>query len=331
MTAAKPPVVRVTRRYPYPAERIFDAWLNPAFTSKWLFATPGGEMVRAEADPRVGGRFTFTEKREGEDFEHTGEYLEIERPRRLVFTFGLPKFSDNFDRVTVEITPSGDGCELALTHEYNPKWAEFADRTRDGWATIIENLAANLGEDRAATNMRFGEVTAPDELCIERILPGPIERAWDYIMDGEKRAKWLAGGTIEPRVGGRVSLFFRHNNIAPQETPPEKYKKYHDTGDTMEAQVTQYDPPRLLAFTWEGDTPEQISEVTFELAPHGSDTRLVLTHRRLSGRDQMLGVSAGWHTHLSVLIADLSGNTDPRAFWARFQRLRGIYEKRIPA
>src|SRR5262245_38975199 len=147
-TPSSTPFVRVTRRIPFPAERVFDAWLDPALASKWLFATSKGKMVRAEADARVGGRFNFTDQRDGEDVLHTGEYLEIERPRRLVFTFGVPKYSPKFDRVTVEIVPKGAECELTLTHETDPEWLL---PTQNGWTTILENLAANLGDRRAQT------------------------------------------------------------------------------------------------------------------------------------------------------------------------------------
>src|SRR4029450_4243428 len=99
MSTESNPSVRIVRRFNYPAERVFDAWLDPALAGKWLFATSSGQMVRAEIDPRVGGRFTFTDRREGEDVEHSGEYLEIDRPSRLVFTFGVPKYSADLDRV----------------------------------------------------------------------------------------------------------------------------------------------------------------------------------------------------------------------------------------
>lgn len=329
MSTNSNPVVRVNRRIPFPAERVFDAWLDPARAAKWLFTTPTGQIVRAEIDPRVGGRYTFTDRRDGQDIEHTGEYLEINRPHRLVFTLGVPKFSPGFDRIAIEIVPQSDGCELSLTHELSPEWADYAGRTENGWAQILEGLAANLGDERAATNIQPGQFIALGEVRFVRLLPGPIERVWAYLTDGEKRAKWFAGGPMELRAGGRVELFFRHANLAPDETPPEQYKQYHDPGDTMIAEVTQCDPPKLLSFTWPGATPDETSEVSFELTPHGENVQLVLTHRRLgSKRDELISVSSGWHTHLRHLEAQLAG-TKPPPFWAPLAQFEADYAKRL--
>jgi uncharacterized protein YndB with AHSA1/START domain len=139
MTTNSPAVVRVTHRFSAAAERVFDAWLDPDRARRFLFATSTGEIVRAEIDPRVGGRFNFTDRRDGEDVEHTGEYLEIDRPRRLVFTFAVSGFEDYPTRVTIEIVPLERGCELTLTHE--GVLPEYAERTNQGWATILEGLA----------------------------------------------------------------------------------------------------------------------------------------------------------------------------------------------
>jgi uncharacterized protein YndB with AHSA1/START domain len=131
-------IVRVTHRYGASAERVFDAWLDREKASRWLFATAGGQMVRAELDARVGGGFLFVDRRDGEDVEHVGTYLEIERPRRLVFTFRVPKYSSEGTRVTVEIEPRDTGCELVLTHEgVLPEWAE---KTQEGWEGILAKL-----------------------------------------------------------------------------------------------------------------------------------------------------------------------------------------------
>jgi uncharacterized protein YndB with AHSA1/START domain len=138
MTADPTRIVQVTRRFTVSPERVFDAWLRPEIAGKWLFATETGEIVRAELDARVGGKFVFVDRRAGEDIEHVGEYLQIDRPRRLVFTFGVPKYSAEMTRVIIEIAPRAAGCELTLTHE--GVLPEYLERTKDGWTMLLGNL-----------------------------------------------------------------------------------------------------------------------------------------------------------------------------------------------
>ncbi|HTW33771.1 MAG TPA: SRPBCC domain-containing protein [Rhizomicrobium sp.] len=133
--------VRVTHRFAARPERVFDAWLDPKTAAKWLFATATGTITRCEIDPRVGGKFSIV-RLEGIDIEHVGEYLEIDRPRRLVFTFGVPKFSPEMTRVIVEIVASGEGCELTLTNEGVP--ADYGERNREGWTMILGNLEKSI-------------------------------------------------------------------------------------------------------------------------------------------------------------------------------------------
>ncbi|MDP3658813.1 SRPBCC domain-containing protein [Phenylobacterium sp.] len=137
--------VHVSKRFEATPERVFDAWLDPALAGQFLFATPTGTMITVEIDPKVGGRFTFIEHRpEQGDIEHIGEYLAIERPRRLSFTFAVPEFSDAYTTVTVEIAPIGAGCGLTLTHE--GVLPDYERQTAQGWTTILGALAKALGE-----------------------------------------------------------------------------------------------------------------------------------------------------------------------------------------
>ncbi|MGD0628537.1 MAG: SRPBCC domain-containing protein [Terracidiphilus sp.] len=137
-------VVRVTRHFNASPERVFDAWLDPKTACKWLFATPTGQMVRVEIDARVGGHFIIVDRRNGEDVEHSGEYLEIDRPRRLVFTFGVPKYSPLFNEVTIEIQPAESGCDLTLTQTDVPD--EYLKSNEKGWIGILVGLAESLAE-----------------------------------------------------------------------------------------------------------------------------------------------------------------------------------------
>lgn len=149
MSATTPIKAQVSYRFSAPAERVFDAWLDSSTAGKWLFATPTGEMVRVEIEPQVGGTFVITERRDGEDVEHRGEYIEIDRPRRLAFSLRVEKYSPESDRVTVEITPLTTGCELTLTHEMAPAYAAHLKSAEDGWTTLLAGLAHSLGDQVA--------------------------------------------------------------------------------------------------------------------------------------------------------------------------------------
>ncbi len=131
--------VVVTHRYAASPERVFDAFLDVQTARRFLFATATGEMITAEIEPRVGGGFTFTERRpDMGDVRHVGEYLEIDRPRRLVFTFGVPQFDARMTIVTIEIRPEGSGCELTLTNDGVPP--DYAKRNHEGWSRILAGL-----------------------------------------------------------------------------------------------------------------------------------------------------------------------------------------------
>lgn len=136
----------VERRIAAAPEAVFDAWLDPDAVGRWLFATPGGAMERIEIDPRVGGGFTIAERRGETLAEHFGDYVEIDRPRRLAFDFWT-SFSDERTRVTVTIAPDGDLCLLTLRHE--GVWADYEERTRQGWTTILDGLARTAGDSHS--------------------------------------------------------------------------------------------------------------------------------------------------------------------------------------
>jgi uncharacterized protein YndB with AHSA1/START domain len=86
--------------------------------------------------------------------------LDLNRPRRLVFTWGVgvdgAPLDDGLSRVTLDIAPSAAGSELALTHEMDPKWADFAERTSAGWTTILAAGATALDEPDALQQRQRG-------------------------------------------------------------------------------------------------------------------------------------------------------------------------------
>jgi uncharacterized protein YndB with AHSA1/START domain len=146
---AAPIIVQVTHRYTVPAERVFDAWLTPAQAGRFLFATRTGNILHCEIDPQVGGGFTVTDRRPTADgdesfFEaqHRGIYVEIKRPSRLAFDFGVEPFFEQATRVTIDIERVGAGCELTLTHNLGDGTEARAneERTRQGWTAMLRQL-----------------------------------------------------------------------------------------------------------------------------------------------------------------------------------------------
>ena len=135
--------VKVTHKYPHKAGRVFDAWLDAKNAGRWLFATPTGTIVRSEIDAKVGGKFIMVDRRDGQDIEHIGEYLEIDRPRRLKFTFKVPKYSAQGTDVTLDFADIGDGSEVTLTHEGVD--APHAEQAAQGWGMILAGLGKTLG------------------------------------------------------------------------------------------------------------------------------------------------------------------------------------------
>jgi uncharacterized protein YndB with AHSA1/START domain len=147
MNAETPVNVRVTRHFNAGPERVFDAWLTPDMLSQWMFGPNirEEEVLHLTVDARVGGSFSFLVRRQGEEIDHIGEYLEISRPRRLVFTWGIRQDTTDFSRVIIEIVPLETGSELILSHELHPDWADYAGRTEAGWTKMLDALGKALG------------------------------------------------------------------------------------------------------------------------------------------------------------------------------------------
>lgn len=144
MSTTTTPAVRIERTLSASPERVFDAWLDAEALAR--FMRPGPTMnCDAANDPRVGGRFLITMLGDGgEVHPHTGEYLEIERPRKLVFTWYSKGTAMAASTVTIELAPApSGGTHLTLTHVGLP--SQSVDGHTQGWGSIVELLGKQLG------------------------------------------------------------------------------------------------------------------------------------------------------------------------------------------
>jgi uncharacterized protein YndB with AHSA1/START domain len=173
----------------------------------------------------VGGAFIVTDRRDGVDIEHIGEYLIVDRPNRLVFTFSVPRYSSQETTVTIEIAPSGDGCDLVLNHQ--GVLPDYAQRTESGWTTILGGLATLLSEGAPAP--------IPNAIVVERKLPFPRERVWRSLTEPTLIAQWLMPNTFAPVLGHRFTF---------------QARPVGDWDGVVECEVLEIEAPQRLRFSW---------------------------------------------------------------------------------
>jgi uncharacterized protein YndB with AHSA1/START domain len=169
----------------------------------------------------------------------------------------------------------------------------------------------------------YGTLTEPATLTIQRVLPGPIERVWSYLTDSNLRRKWLASGAMEMKEGSSFELVWRNSELTdPPGQRPEGFGEEH----SMQSRIITCEPPHTLAFTW-GEN----GSVSIALEPRGNTVLLTLIHERLGERGMKVMVGAGWHAHLDILVARVSGQEPAEPFWDGWAKLKKDYEARIAA
>jgi len=135
--------VEIVRLLPAEPAVVFDWWTDAAHIQQWM--TPTG-TVEAEVSAKVGGTFRIVMRGEGVELVHAGEYLEVDRPHRLVFTWRSPYAGDG-SVVTVEFEPAAQGStRLRLLHTGLPEG--FEPSHGSGWGTMVDKLSARLTSSR---------------------------------------------------------------------------------------------------------------------------------------------------------------------------------------
>ena len=138
MTELTLKVSRVIKAAP---ERIFNAWLDPAMMTRFIYPRPDMHITQAQADARVGGRFRVVMVGDRE-YPHEGTYKEITPYSRLIFTWEAP-WSSPDSTVTITLTPDGAATRVDLTH-IRFHSVESRDSHALGWTGMLSNLAARL-------------------------------------------------------------------------------------------------------------------------------------------------------------------------------------------
>ena len=135
-----PGVIEIRRRLSAPVAEVFRWWTEADRLGQWM--APVG-TVEAEIDLRVGGALRVVMRGEGMVIEHVGEFVEIDEPRRLAFTWSSPYTGARPSLVTLSLEPDGEEATLLrLVHSELP--APAADSHRGGWGAMLLRLEGVL-------------------------------------------------------------------------------------------------------------------------------------------------------------------------------------------
>ncbi len=175
--------------------------------------------------------------------------------------------------------------------------------------------------EAAATLRAQIERPARDTIRLDRTLEAPVETVWRYLTQADLRREWFMGGT-DAGADGEFELLIDHDNLSDDDVPyPEDYAKMK--GASWSEKVLQFEPPRLLATTFQGG---KNGTVTYELFGEGGRTRLVVTHSGIVSSTGAQDFGGGWTSHLAVLQEKLAGRS-VGDFWALHARSRQAVAK----
>ena len=174
---------------------------------------------------------------------------------------------------------------------------------------------------KVATTNTYGVLDEPGTLKFQRLLPGPIERVWKYLVESNLRRQWLAAGEIELRVGAPVEFIWRNDEL---NNPPSQRPADFPEEQRMQGRITAFDEPHELAIAWDG-----FGEVSYALEPKDEDVLLTMIQHGLPNREIVVMFAAGSHTHFDILDACLNGKALPD-FWKSWSRLQKDYDGRMP-
>jgi uncharacterized protein YndB with AHSA1/START domain len=136
--------VNVEKTIGAPIEKVFDAWLNPKILAQFMMPMPGMPESDVKNDVREGGSFSIIMHAGNDELPHTGKYLEIKRPDKLIFTWVSHCSADN-SIVTLNFKKiDNNKTNVSLSH------VKFIDeKTRSdhegGWTGILSKLNDVIG------------------------------------------------------------------------------------------------------------------------------------------------------------------------------------------
>jgi len=282
--------VRMQRDFNAPVARVFEAWRDPEFITRWW-----KNLEVAELDFREGGAYRF--EWASWDGHVEGTYETIRQNEEIAFTWNAVPSREGAAQTLVRLRFEAldeARTRLHVEHELNRTVGEH-DGHQEGWTASLRDLASELGR-------------APSGVAIRRVVDAPPERVFRALTEGPEMERWFfTTCRAEAHEGGRLTIEW--------ESVDEPSRNHRRTGRFLSVV-----PDRELVFEWgglalDGDDPPSTT-VHVSLSPHEGGTELVLEHTGwgdsaewTESRDRH---ESGWSFYVANLVRHLTGGPDLR-------------------
>ncbi len=141
--------ISLSRTVAAPAEKIFDRWLIPTFVGNWMFGSHIGneKVIDLQNEVRPGGSYSYHITRNGKEFLQDGEYLKIDRPKRLSFTWReAAKQNAHKSRISLSLDTQDGKTKLRLSMQIDQTLELYADEIKKQWSERLKVLAAQVSK-----------------------------------------------------------------------------------------------------------------------------------------------------------------------------------------
>jgi len=274
--------VVIRRRVPATQAEVYAAWTDPESIKHWM--CPGdAQSAEATLDVRVGGKVRIVMKSPQRDYVHIGEYVTVEPPSKLAFTWTTSEIDERVSLVTVHLEADGDACELTLTHERLPD-RDAVQRYSGGWDQIAQLLAEYFEKQSGK----------PEEFRMKLEFAAPVSKLYEQFSTQKGIQNWWTiFCEMDERVGGQASFRFPSSDFWARATIERL-----EPSACVEWAVTDshFSPTSGFAdlSDWNG------TRIRFDLTEvPGGRSRLRFTHYGLRLKECLGACSSAWSFYLN--------------------------------
>jgi len=126
-----------------PPEKVFQAISDPNQLKNWWGQKGNYRHTDVQCDVRKGGKWrTAGVGEKGDKYEVSGEYLEVDPPRLLVYTWAASFDGGTPTTVRWELQPQAGGTRVSLRHSGFAKQPEVSTHYSGGWPTVLAWMRA---------------------------------------------------------------------------------------------------------------------------------------------------------------------------------------------